>query len=319
MKKVALLFILFSVTLHSQAQDQIKYEILKDDPSDLPWIVANLDIFGMEVNYGKGGLGLNLGIGVWGHVEIPKVPAVGQYILYRSYFNDGQLNPDTRDFAQTTDVQLGGMYFLSDNTKTRPFAVGLNSKVIGSEKYKQGNKSYEKITTQTIGITVNGKMRNQFGVRAGFMFRGSGIAVYNVDLASLPGSTAGPYEYAKHNSTSVYAGLVLRQTSNLVIKTDKYGIESGASHTTSWFLDAIISPVNKFKHPSGDDINQLVKDSIGGSPIGLRIGYQANAIEKRAITGKKFGMGVRGELGYKPYTGWYGAATIGLTILKIRK
>lgn len=310
--------VLVASALASQAQEKIKYEILKDDPSDLPWIVVNLDIFGMEVTKPKNDFGTNFGIGIWGQVEIPKLPIAAQYAFYRSYFDAGQLL-QSKDFPQTTDVQLGAAYFLSDKTKTRDIGIGLASKVVGSEKYTRGNKSYEKTTTQNTSISLPGQVRKQFGPRAGFIFRGSGIPLGEGLGQSVGISSKKPYEYTKHNSTSIYGGLTLRTTTNLVIKTDKYGIASTASKSTSWFVDAIVSPINTFKHPSGDDINQLVKDSLSGSPVGFRIGYQTNAIEKRAVTGKKFGMSVRGDLGYRPYTGWYGMATIGLTLIKIHK
>jgi hypothetical protein len=142
MKKLAFLVLLFTVTFNVQAQENINYEILKNDPSNLPWIVANLDIFGMDLNYSDKFFGVTFGVGLWGYVEVPNTKLVPQYAFYRSYFSEGQILQD-KDYSQTTDVQLGVTYFLTDRTKSRDLSVGLQTKVIGTEKYTQGNKSYE--------------------------------------------------------------------------------------------------------------------------------------------------------------------------------
>jgi hypothetical protein len=318
MKKNTLLIILSVITIAVQAQNKINYEILKNDPSNIPWIVANLDLAGMDVNYSDKSFGLTFGIGLWGQVEIPETRLITQYSFYRSYFSEGQILQD-KDYSQTTDLQLGVAYLLTDRTRNRDLSVGLSSKVIGTEKYKQGNKSYEKTTTENISIVIPDVVyRRQMGARGGLMLKGMGITFGDDGIGTATGfSSKRPYEFGTYNSTALYGGLIIRNTVNLVIKSDKYGLNSTGSHTTSWFADAILSPINRFKHPTGDDIDQLAKDYFDSSPIGFRVGYQANAIEKRSITGKKFGMAVRGELGHKPYTGWYGMATIGLTLIKV--
>lgn len=300
----------------SFGQEKINYTIIKDDPSVSPWLSVNLDIFGMEVTMPKEDFGTNFGIGVWGHVESPKLPVGIQYVLYRSYFDIGRLEKG-EDFPSTTELQLGALLFFSDNTKAKDFAVGLSSKVVATERYKRGNKNYEKTTTENISVKVPGHLRTQYGVRGGLMFRSSGFPL-GEGLGKDP-STGDAFEFASYGSTSIYAGILARYTANLIIKTEKQGVVPSASKASNWFLDAIISPINTFRHPTDVDINQLVKDNRSTSPIGFRFGYQTYAIEQRAVSGQKFGLAVRGELGIRPYLGFYGAATIGITLVKSTK
>ncbi len=316
MKKLVLSIGFCFFAFLASSQEKVKYTIVKDDPSVSPWLSVNLDIFGMEVTMPQDDFGTNFGIGVWGHVESPKLPVGIQYVLYRSYFDVGRLEKG-EDFPNTTELQLGALYFFSDKTKMKDFSVGLSSKVVGSEKYKKGNKTYEKTTTQNTSVKVPGKLRTQYGLRAGLMFRSGGFPLGD-GLGTDP-STGDPFEFASHGSTSIYLGVLARYTANLIIKTDRYGLVPSASKASNWFLDAIISPVNTFRHPSDIDINQLVKDNRSASPLGFRLGYQTYAIEKRAVSGKKFGLAVRGELGVRPYLGFYGAATIGITLVKSTK
>lgn len=316
MKKSILSLIFCLGTLLAFSQESIKYTIVKDDPSVSPWLSVNLDIFGMEVTMPKEDFGTNFGIGLWGHVESPKLPVGIQYVFYRSYFDVGRLEK-SEDFPNTTELQLGALYFFSDKTKAKTFAVGLSNKVIATERYKQGNKSYEKTTSETKSVDIPGHLRTQYGLRGGLMFRSSGFPL-GEGLGKDP-ATGDPFEFASYGSTSIYAGILVRYTANLIIKTDNYGLVPSATKASNWFLDAIIAPVNSFRHPSDADINQLVKDNRATSPIGFRFGYQTYAIEQRAVSGQKFGLAVRGELGVRPYLGFYGAATIGITLVKSTK
>jgi len=205
-----------------------------------------------------------------------------------------------------------------DKTSSKTFGVALSTKVIKTEKYKQGNKSYEERTSETVSIDIpNVQYRRQLGLRAGLMFRGAG-APLDEGLGNPMGISGDrPYLSARHNSFSFYGGIALRTISGLVIKTKQYGVETGSSGINIWFADAIVSPVNNFSHPSGDDINDLVREELKGSPIGFRVGYQTHASDRKMISGKSFGFSARGEAGYRPYLGLYVSATIGITIMKI--
>ena len=299
------------------AQEKINYTVIKDDPSVLPKVVVNLDIFEMEVWKPKTDFGVNFGFGVWGHVEVPNIPLVAQYQFYRSYFEDAKLLI-SKDFPNTTHVQLGGLYMLSDNTKRKTISVGLDNQVVSSNRTTDSRgRTTENRTHELTSIKVPGNFRRQFGVRGGLTIRRSGIA-FSDGLGEAGRFEPKPYEFASHNSTNLYAGLEVRNALNLVIQTDKYGRSTTTSKMSSWFVDAIFPVVNNFNHPSGDDVQQLMKDSLSGIPIGFRIGLQNSPVEKRDITGKKFGLTTRGELGYKPFTGWYAVATLGINIIKAK-
>lgn len=318
MKKFLILLsvIVSSSTLYSQ--NTVNYKVVIDDPSNLPKVVVNLDLFGMEVWQPKTDFGLNFGFGVWGHVEIPKLPLVAQYQFYRSYFEDATLLVD-EEYPKTTHFQIGGVFNLADNTKRKTIGVGLDNKVVSSEY--STNTMGDRVETRTSELTsinVPANVRKQFGIRGGLIFRNSGIA-FEEGLGEPPSQFADkPYQFANHFSTNIYAGIESRKITNLVLITDKYGRTTTGSKATSVFADAILPIVNNFTHPSGDDIQQLMKDSLSGFPVGFRIGLQNNPVEKREYTKKKFGLATRGEVGYKPFTGWYAVATLGINIIKAK-
>ncbi len=314
MKKILSIVCLLSLSLTGLAQEKINYTVLQDDVSSLPWLSMNLDIFGMELTVPKGTFGINFGLGLWGHVENPKLPVTIQYSVYRSYLDFNTLLL-SQDYKQTTEVQAGAILFLRDKTVKTNVSIGLDNETISEERY--GNEIRR--TSRLTSITIPAHKRTQFGFRGGLIFRNAGFPIgenLHEDL-SLPDLE--PYEFASHTSTSIYAGILNRVSTNVVIKTDKYGVSKTGSKSTNWFLDAVFAPVNSFNHPSGDDINAVVKEATGGFPIGARFGYQTYAIEKRKYTGKKFGFAARGEMGYRPYIGYYASVTLGLTIIKAKK
>jgi hypothetical protein len=317
--KKTLVILSLCIALSAQAQQNIKYKVVIDDPSKLPSVVVNLDLFGMEVWKPKTDFGLNFGFGIWGHVEVPKAPVTVQYQFYRSYFEDAGLLID-KEFPKATNVQLGALLTLADNTKRKTIGVGLDNKVVDREYSTNARgERIETRTSQLTSINVPANVRNQFGVRGGLIFRNAGIA-FNEGLGEAPSQfSPKPYDFAGHFSTNIYAGLELRNTINLVLLTDKYGRTTTGSRMSSTFADVILPVVNRFNHPSGDDIQQLMRDSLSGFPLGFRIGLQNNPIEKREFTKKKFGLATRGEVGYKPFTGWYAVATIGINIIKYKK
>jgi hypothetical protein len=318
MKKLLSIFNLF-IVLSSQAQQNVKYKVVIDDPSKLPSVVVNLDIFGMEVWKPKTDFGLNFGFGLWGHVEVPKLPLAIQYQFYRSYFEDAGLLVD-KDYPKTTHIQAGALFMLTDNTKRQTIGVGLDNKVVDRE-YSTNSRGerVQTTTSQLTSINVPANVRRQFGLRGGLIFRDAGIAFEEGLGEATSQFGPKPYEYTEHFSTNLYAGFELRKSINLVLITDKYGRTTTGSKMTSTFADVILPVVNRFNHPSGDDIQDLMRDSLSGFPVGFRIGLQNNPIEQREFTRKKFGLATRAEVGYKPFTGWYAVATLGINIVKYKK
>jgi hypothetical protein len=302
MKKLILALTLLT-PFFTQAQS-IKYETIKDDPSVAPWLSVNVDLFDMEMPFSSLDAAIenmSFNLGVWGHVEVPKLPVGIDYSFRKSWFVVGALFKE--NMPGHTEMQLGAHFFLRDNTKTKPLKVSL--------KVTSNETSRGRSTTETY-ITVNGKLRSQLGLRGGLMYKASGLTI------SEDEPTPSNIELTKYTSTGLYAGLLNRRTTNLVVDTDRYGLASKTSKATNIYLDALISFSNRFEDIGNNnaDVSTEIKDFLGSFPIGARIGYQVYQVEKRAVTGKMFGLSARGEAGYRPYYGPYIAGTVGLTIIK---
>ena len=303
MKKSTVLLYLLVCTAVSYGQT-INYKVEKDDPTVAPWLSVNLDLFDMEMPFSSTEAAVqnsSFNLGVWGHVEVPKLPVGIHYSFRKNWFVIGAIG--NKNMPGHTETQLGAHLFLTDNTKTKPLKVSL--------KTTTRETIDERITTETY-INVNGKRRSQLGVRGGLYLKNSGLSF------TLDEPTPMDIETTKWTSTGLYAGLLNRRTTNLVVNTDRYGLASKASKATNIYLDAIIAFNNTFKDVDNADadVSTEIKDFLGGFPIGARIGYQVYQVEKRSVTGKMFGISARGELGYRPFYGPYIAASAGITIIK---
>lgn len=119
-------------------------------------------------------------------------------------------------------------------------------------------------------------------------------------------------------STGVYGGVMLRSIRNIVIEDDVYGV-SFNSLGTDLYLDVLINPINRFVDVNNNNtvVSEEVKDAQSAFPIGFRIGYETFQVEKRTVTGRRFGITGVGEFGYQPYRGIFLNAGIGISLFRM--
>ena len=282
-------------------------DVVTDNPKIDNWLSVNLDLFDMEVpgsSLEAAIQNVSFNIGTWGHVEVPKLPVGLQYSYRQSWFVLGAIG--NKNMPKHSDIQLGAYFFLSDKTKTKSLKVGL--------KTSSKQTATTRTTTDTY-INMDGQQRNQFGVRAGLINKRSGLSL------DPENPTPSNIETTKHSSTGLYAGIINRKTTNLVVNTDRYGLASTASKASNIYVDAIIGFTNSFEDIDNNnaDVTDEIKTHLGGFPIGARIGYQVYQVEKRSVTGKMFGLSTRGELGYRPFYGPYLSASVGITLIKAQR
>jgi len=306
MKKTLLSFALISLVVSSGAQT-ISTELVTDNPNIDNWLSVNVDLFDMEIpgsSLDAAIENLSFNAGVWGHVEVPKLPIGLQYSYRQSWFVLGAIG--NKNMPKHKELQLGASFFLKDNTKSKSLKVGLKS--------SSSETKTTRTTTQTY-INKNGKQRNQLGLRAGLLYKASGLTI------DTENPTPSNIETIEYKSTGLYAGILNRKTTNLVLNTDRFGLVSTASKASNIYLDAIIGFSNTFVDidNANADVSDEIKTHLDGFPIGARLGFQVYQVEKRDITGKMFGLSARGEAGYRPYYGPYLSASVGLTIIKAQK
>ena len=283
MKKVISVLSIVSISVVF-GQNQIQYNILKNDPVE-PRNSLNLEFMNMDVNTAFVD-NTSFNIGVNGYSKINEKICVS-YQVNKSYLILGRLL--NKEFPGTLDINAGAQFFLADRLVNRNVPVVLDSK----EK-DVGNLTY----TTTKSVTVPASIRKKMGIQGGVNFKRNAF-----EFEDTEGLFA-------HSAVGIYAGLVSRKISNIIISEEQYG-NSFRSFGSDIFLDVLILPVNKFKNVDG-----TASPAQKALPFGFRCGYKLFQVEKKEFTGKKFGISGTASFGYRPFQGWNLSAGIGISILK---
>jgi len=281
-KVVSVLFIGFATIV--VAQNQIQYKVLKNDPVE-PRNSLNLEFMNMDVNT-KFVDNLSFNVGLFGYSKVTNNLNVA-YQINKSYMVLGRLL--NKQFLGNLDINAGIQLFLNDNTYNRTVDVVLDSK-----DKSVGNTTY----TLTKSVSVPATVRKKLGVETGAIYKRNAFEFLDAD------------NLLAHSSIGIYAGILSRKITNIVIYDDNYG-NSFRSFGSDLFFDALVLPVNTFK-----SVETGLTEKHKSQPFGFRCGYRLYQVEKKEFTGKKFGISGTASLGYRPHQGWNLSAGIGISILK---
>ena len=266
------------------SQDLIQYKVLKNDPAE-PKNSLNLEFVNMDVNT-KFVDNLSFNIGLFGYSKLTNKLNVA-YQVNKSYLVLGKLL--NKQFPGNLDINAGVQIFLTDNTFNRNVSIVLESKdkTVGKTTY-----------TMTKSLSVPATVRKKLGIQGGAIVKRSAFEF--ADTENL----------LAHTSIGFYTGILSRKITNIVIYDDKYG-NSFKSFGSDIFFDALVLPVNTFK-----SVETGLAEKHKSQPFGFRCGYRLYQVEKKAYTGKKFGISGTASFGYRPHQGWNLSAGIGISILK---
>jgi hypothetical protein len=308
MKKVIFLLCLL-ISAGSIAAQQVKYKLIHDNPPT-PRLNINLEYFNIDV--GVNNLdGMSFNIGSFGYFE--PTPGIGlQYNFKKSIFTFGKLGNE--GLPGNLDLSAGGYLFFQNKVVKKPTKVVLKNEYKGTTYSTNWKGEMVKTTHEEVTfMTIPAQRRIMRGLRAGYyMKRGPFGGDFEGDV---PFSTSTPLGLT---SIGVYAGVTMRSIKNVFIDTPDYGVQFN-SIGDDFVLDLLIVPVNIFRDPNNEtapNVSEAVRESLGSNPFGLRIGWYRSQIEKKAVTGKKFGMAAGFEAGFKPYQGLFFNGSLGITIIK---
>ncbi|MGB3948091.1 MAG: hypothetical protein WBM13_08900 [Bacteroidia bacterium] len=314
MKTKLLVSVLFLSSI-SFAQESVNYEVIKDEPIE-PKISVNLDLFNIDINTKVSRLqvdNISFNIGTFGHVMPLNFVGI-DFNIHKAWLTLGKIG--YKDYPGNLEMNVGGFFFFTDRT-----TIKQKTRVV--LKTQRGTYNGKDVTTTTF-IEVPAKIQKRFGVRAG-LYQKSGPFNFR-DFSKDPKDNFAvepPFEYTKYSSFGLYGGLMWRRISNIIIKDPKYG-QSGTSGATDIYMEAMVIPVNKFtaleQEYTGDkNVTSMVHNVGKESPIGFRIGFKKYQVEKKAVTGRKFGRAGIAEFGYRPYIGWFANAGVAITLVKSSK
>lgn len=283
---------------------KVNYEVVKDQPFK-PRASINLDYFQMDINSKAGIDNIAFGLGLYGHFD--PLPFAGlEFNIRKSYLVMGKLA--YAGYRGTWENFVGVHFMPINKTKTKETKI-----VLDSETYRAGDKEI----TNTTFIMVPAQVLKKRGVHAG-LYQKSGP--FNADdyFESRDDYTP-PFEYGHMSSFGIYAGIKSSTVRNIIIKDPDFG-RSQNSVGYDLSLDLIVAPVNRFRDMDTTSVmtnmTQEMKDNTNELPFGFRLAYSMYQVEVKAFTGKKFGMSATGELGYKPYFGFFLNAGLGITLMK---
>jgi hypothetical protein len=253
---------------------------------------------------------MNLYAAAFGHVMLQDRIGV-QFYGQTSLLALGKLG--SKDQVSPKELSAGGMLFLNKRTKTKKLKVDLSRKT--------GTYNNKTVETTTY-LMVPGNVIKYNGVRGGLYTK-----ITSFDLNNDESFDKVNLSEASMVNTGLYAGIISRRLSNMVIDADGYG-KRFHSLGFDFYADALVQFSNRFtlrEEPSaifqtgltnGQDITDNVKKIFGTQTIGFRIGINGFQIAPKDVTGKKFGMCYNFEAGMMPYVGYYVKGGIGLTLFK---
>lgn len=308
--------VLLSINVLSQNVD---YKVEYDNPQE-PKLLLNLSLIDIDMNSGIKNIrtdNISINAGIWGYYKIfDQLEA--EIDLKKSYLTAGRIG--FKDYPGNFETSLGANLFFKSTTKINP-----KTRVVLKSETNRDYGRNQDVTTTTF-ITIPAKRKVSLALRGG-LYQKYGPFNYG-DYAEDDNVLIPPFEETSISSLGIYAGLLRRSITNIAIRDDKYGksINSGG---TDLIFDVLFVPVNTWKSlrdavaaEEGENVTQQVKDFDGpggsNSPIGFRLGYKTFQVEKKKVTGKKFGISGTFYIGYKPYQGWFVQGGFGITIVKAK-
>lgn len=286
------------------AQESVKYEILYNNPQDyIPKLNINLDI--MQLDFSLRNIdGSAFNIGTYGMFQPAEKLGVN-FSVRKSWLLLGKLANE--NYWGNLDLQAGAFILPAKKLKTVRVQVNLKT-----ERGTYNGNDVEKTTF----IRVPANRLVYKGFRGGLMMKRGGFGFREIDKDDVLAA-----DFSNNMNLGIYAGLMYRKLTNLVIKTEAYGIK-GHSIGTDFYLDGTFHPVNNFSrlpnNPLATDkeFDKQIKDLTKQMPFGFRLGYVVYQIAPKKVTGKKFGVSGTAEVGYRPYAGWFMNAGVGITFIK---
>lgn len=310
-KLLSLLFLNLCLFLSLRGQNSIDYKITYDNPDFQPFLNVNLSYLDVDVPFSNIDA-INFNASLWGFFE--PVKGIGaDFRLRRSYLSFAQIGyKSPPSFA---NYELGGYFRFGGSLEKRP--TGL---VLDVDWDADGDLYNDERVFQMKSMEIQALKKRDYLVRAGFYHLSSPLSVEDLKDANDQDLFADGLGAASLNG--IYAGLAIRSFSNVFIETERFGDQFNSLGRT-FYVDAIFASTSLSDPYENASVlafdEDAAKEAIGSLPLGFRIGLNSYQIEKKARTGKKFGMSVQYEAGYRPYVGWYLSAGLGLTIIKWNK
>lgn len=290
---------------------EINYKITYDNPDFQPFLNLNVSYFDVDVPVSSIDA-INFNAGVWGFFE-PIKGLGADFRFRRSYLTMAQLAYNSP--PSFSNFELGGYFRIGGYLKKKPTAVVLDV------EWDTDQWDGPKRTFAMKSMAIQALNKRDYLVRAGFYHVGSPLSTDEVTDANDQNIFADGLGQASVNG--LYAGIAMRTFKNVFIETEQFG-DQGTSMGRTLYFDAIFAGTtisDPYEDPStGLSFDEeAAKEAIGSLPLGFRVGLSTYQIEKKARTGKKFGMSTNYEAGYRPYIGWYISGGLGFTLVKWNK
>jgi hypothetical protein len=309
-RSILLLAFVFGGILNARSQT-ISYTMKSNNPESYhPRLSLNVNLFALETSFSTIEA-TSFYSAIWGHFMLHDRLGI-QGNFQRSWLTLAKLG--NKNMPTASEYQAGAMLFLTKRIRQRKEKVILKS--------KESTYNNRRVTTTTF-IEVPANVVKYFGFRGGLYYKNTAFNVEKDATLDAEGLSL-----ASLQCSGLYAGIISRRLTHVVIDVPEYGGKRFKSIGFDFYMDGMLQFQNKFilrDDPfavstiglkNGDDITDQIKKSYGTNLMGFRIGMSAFQIAPKSETNKKFGMSYNFEAGLMPYHGYYVKGGIGITLFK---
>ncbi len=273
--KAIITLLVLAWTSYSVVAQQVSYQLIEDNPDALSENFINLELLGID--YGANSTDGNVYVGgniFWSLSD--KIKAEG--LMRVTAFNIK---------GKGLGLQTEAGIFLPLVSKTKKDNVPVILKETAFAGKNEFNQTYDEVKF----FNVDGTVKSQIGPRGGIYFKKTGY-----EAKSAPTSMT---------LTGVYFGV--EKLTQAFVKTKVGDTFKYGSGQTRVYFDVLLLPARSIDDPA-------ITDPERDSSFGWRVGMQWNKKPHKTKEGFEKRLVYNGELGKRPFTGFYINVSIGLML-----
>jgi hypothetical protein len=280
-----------SSTIFAQS---VNYKITVDDADMHPKLALYLQYGHLELNTANLA-GSSSNIGLWGYYELQRDKLQIDFNIQKAWWIFGSAanwnNPGRVQSPTNHEASVGVNYFFKSSV-VRKEKIRKSLYVITSSG-RTGSITFK--SSRQVKLNLTGGVKRLIGYRGGLYFKNDLYRYRSFDRA-----------YVNQFNIGAYAGMQTTNIRNLVIDIANNGLRSHA-FGQSFYADVLILPYNPYYSIDKRYTTEQIKNAITEKmlPLGCRIGYRYFQSAPKSVSGKKYGLGINGEMGLRPYHGFY--------------
>jgi hypothetical protein len=295
--------ILFILSVWQVQAQSLRYETKGNYPDSFPKWNLYFQYAQLEINTSNF-TGSSVNMGLWGHYQIQPNKLQIDLNAQRSAWVFGNIenivDPGRIDPPGNTEVSVGVSKTLKSTTaENQQIKLGFHANI---SQGRSGGSTFR--ITRKVSLLVPGSIKRNMGYRGGLYFKSNLYQLSSYNNA-----------YTNLINGGVYGGVYMQNIRNLFVNVQDNGTQF-KSFGQTYYLDLLILPINSINSADSKYSTAEIRQNttLNQMPLGFRVGYRYFQTASKNLTKQKYGLGISGELGYRPYHGAYFAAGIAVAL-----